>query len=78
MGKVVDDRGEQEDLARALGLAIEDLDETLPIQVISTGFPFLAVPIRSLADLRRCRVNARTADRNLSAHGCNRLLRLQS
>ena len=57
MGNVLDDRGEQEDLARALGLAIEDLDETLPIQVISTGLPFLAVPIRSLADLRRCRVN---------------------
>ncbi len=58
MGSVLDDRGEQEDLARALGLAIEDLDETLPIQVISTGLPFLAVPIRSLADLRRCRVNS--------------------
>ncbi|MBC8031027.1 MAG: PhzF family phenazine biosynthesis protein [Pyrinomonadaceae bacterium] len=58
MGNVLDDRGEQEDLTRALGLAIEDLDETLPIQVISTGLPFLAVPIRSLADLRRCRVNA--------------------
>ncbi len=58
MGDLLDDRGEQEDLARALGLAIEDLDETLPIQVISTGLPFLAVPIRSLADLRRCRVNS--------------------
>ncbi|HWN09302.1 MAG TPA: PhzF family phenazine biosynthesis protein [Pyrinomonadaceae bacterium] len=58
MGNVLDDRGEQEDLARALGLAIEDLDETLPIQVISTGLPFLAVPVRSLADLGRCRVNS--------------------
>ncbi len=58
MGNVLDDRGEQEDLARALGLAIEDLDETLPIQVVSTGLPFLAVPIRSLADLGRCRVNS--------------------
>jgi trans-2,3-dihydro-3-hydroxyanthranilate isomerase len=58
MGDVLDDRGEQEDLARALGLAIEDLDETLPIQVVSTGLPFLAVPIRSLANLGRCRVNS--------------------
>ena len=57
MGSVLDDRGEQEDLARALGLGIEDLDETLPIQVISTGLPFLAVPIRSLSDLSKCRVN---------------------
>jgi trans-2,3-dihydro-3-hydroxyanthranilate isomerase len=54
----VDDAHEQAEIARALGLAIEDLDETLPIQVLSTGLPFLAVPIRSLADLRRCRVNA--------------------
>ena len=54
----VDDAHEQAEIARALGLAIEDLDESLPIQVISTGLPFLAVPIRSLADLRRCRVNA--------------------
>jgi trans-2,3-dihydro-3-hydroxyanthranilate isomerase len=58
MGNVMDDSHEQADLARALGLAIEEFDETLPIQVISTGLPFLAVPIRSLADLRRCRVNA--------------------
>lgn len=54
----VDDAQEQAELARALGLAIEDFDETLPIQVVSTGLSFLAVPIRSLADLGRCRVNA--------------------
>jgi trans-2,3-dihydro-3-hydroxyanthranilate isomerase len=54
----VDDPHEQAEIARALGLAIEDLDEDLPIQVISTGLPFLAVPIRSLGSLRSCRVNA--------------------
>src|ERR1700704_6688178 len=54
----IDDSHEQAEIARALGLAIEDLDENLPIQIISTGLPFLAVPIRALADLRRCRVNA--------------------
>jgi trans-2,3-dihydro-3-hydroxyanthranilate isomerase len=54
----IDDPHEQAEIARALGLAIEDLDENLPIQVISTGLPFLAVPVRALADLRRCRVNA--------------------
>jgi trans-2,3-dihydro-3-hydroxyanthranilate isomerase len=54
----IDDPHEQAELARALGLATEDLDETLPIQIISTGLPFLAVPIRSLADLGRCKVNA--------------------
>ena len=54
----LDDADDQAELARALGLRIEDLDETLPIQIISTGLAFLAVPIRSLADLGRCRVNA--------------------
>lgn len=54
----VDDQQEHAEIARSLGLAVEDLDEELPIQVISTGLPFLAVPIRSLASLRNCRVNA--------------------
>lgn len=53
----IDDPEEQAEIARALGLQIEDLDENLPIQIISTGLPFLAVPIRSLASLRGCRVN---------------------
>ncbi|HUS12714.1 MAG TPA: PhzF family phenazine biosynthesis protein [Pyrinomonadaceae bacterium] len=54
----IDDALEQAEIARALGLTTEDFDETLPIQIISTGMSFLAVPIRSLADLGRCRVNA--------------------
>jgi trans-2,3-dihydro-3-hydroxyanthranilate isomerase len=54
----VDDAHEQAEIARALGRLREDLDESLPIQVISTGLTSLAVPIRSLADLRHCRVNA--------------------
>lgn len=54
----IDDSQEQSEIARALGLAREDLDEGLPIKIISTGLPSLAVPIRSLADLRSCRVNA--------------------
>ncbi|HLN96904.1 MAG TPA: PhzF family phenazine biosynthesis protein [Pyrinomonadaceae bacterium] len=54
----IDDTQERAEIARALGLSIEDFDETLPIQIISTGLPFLAVPIRALADLARCRVNA--------------------
>ncbi|HSL53632.1 MAG TPA: PhzF family phenazine biosynthesis protein [Pyrinomonadaceae bacterium] len=54
----IDDAHEQAEVARALGLAREDLDESLPIQVITTGLPCLAVPIRSLADLRDIRVDA--------------------
>jgi trans-2,3-dihydro-3-hydroxyanthranilate isomerase len=54
----IDDWHQQAEIARALGRAREDLDENLPIQIISTGLPFLVVPIRLLADLRHCRVNA--------------------
>jgi trans-2,3-dihydro-3-hydroxyanthranilate isomerase len=54
----VDDWHEQAELARALGRAREDLDESLPLQIITTGLSCLAIPIRSLADLSRCRVNA--------------------
>src|SRR5436190_8307717 len=54
----IEDAHEQAEVARALGLAREDLDESLPIQTITTGLSCLAVPVRSLADLRDCRVNA--------------------
>jgi trans-2,3-dihydro-3-hydroxyanthranilate isomerase len=53
----IDDGQDQADIARALGLAREDLDESLPIQAVSTGNTMLLVPVRSLADLRHCRVN---------------------
>ena len=69
LGAIVEDPHEQADLARALGLAREDLDEALPIQIISTGLKFLAVPVRSLADLSRCRVNATLLSDIYRGHG---------
>lgn len=53
----IEDSQDQADLARALGLAREDLDESLPIQAVSTGNTMLLVPVRSLAGLGHCRVN---------------------
>jgi trans-2,3-dihydro-3-hydroxyanthranilate isomerase len=70
----VDEAHEQAEIARALGLLRDDLDESLPIQLISTGLPSLAVPIRSLADLRHCRVNAALLGEiytRLGATGCH-------
>jgi trans-2,3-dihydro-3-hydroxyanthranilate isomerase len=32
--------------AAALSLAIDDLDETLPLQMVSTGLPYLLIPVR--------------------------------
>jgi len=53
----IDDWQDQAQIARALGLAREDLDESLPIQAVSTGNTMLLVPVRSLADLGSCKVN---------------------
>lgn len=44
-------------LARTLGIMKDDLDSEYPIQEVSTGVPFTLVPLRSLAALKRCRVN---------------------
>jgi len=74
----IDDSHEQAEIARALGRAREDLDENLPIQIISTGLTSLAVPIRSLADLRNCRVNASLLAEiytRLGASGCHAFTR---
>jgi len=65
----IDDAHEQAEVARALGLAREDLDETLPIQVITTGLSCMAVPIRSLADLRDIRVNTTLLSEIYTRHG---------
>ncbi|HLM24704.1 MAG TPA: PhzF family phenazine biosynthesis protein [Pyrinomonadaceae bacterium] len=65
----IDDAHEQAELARALGLAREDLDESLPIQVITTGLSCLAVPVRSLADLRDCHINTSLLADIYTRHG---------
>jgi len=65
----IDDAHEQAEVARALGLAREDLDENLPIQVITTGLSCLAVPVRSLADLRDIRVNTSLLTEIYTRHG---------
>ena len=69
----IDDGHEQAELARALGRAREDLDESLPLQIITTGLSCLAIPIRSLADLSQCRVNSTLLSEiytRLGAAGC--------
>jgi trans-2,3-dihydro-3-hydroxyanthranilate isomerase len=62
----IDDGQEQAEIARALGLAREDLDENLPIQAVSTGNTMLMVPVRSLADLGHCRPNLALLDEILA------------
>lgn len=49
---------EMENVAKLLSLSIKDLDSTLPIQTVSSGVPFLYVPIRSLSSMKK--INFRT------------------
>jgi trans-2,3-dihydro-3-hydroxyanthranilate isomerase len=43
-------------VAKLLGLPVAELDESLPIQTVSTGMPFTMVPFRSLAALQKLNV----------------------
>jgi trans-2,3-dihydro-3-hydroxyanthranilate isomerase len=43
----------REEVARASGLAIDDIADDLPIQTVSTGNPFAIVPLKSLAILQK-------------------------
>jgi trans-2,3-dihydro-3-hydroxyanthranilate isomerase len=43
----------REDIARAAGLAVDDIAGDLPIQTVSTGNAFAIVPVKSLAVLQK-------------------------
>lgn len=48
---------EAETMASILSLEIDDIDTRFPIQDVSTGLPFILVPLKSLAATKQCRVN---------------------
>ncbi|HEY1528105.1 MAG TPA: PhzF family phenazine biosynthesis protein [Candidatus Angelobacter sp.] len=47
------DKHSREDVARAAGLAADDIADDLPIQTVSTGNAFAIVPLKSLATLQK-------------------------
>ena len=49
-GPLVEDRS---GAARAIGLVEADLDESLPVQIVSTGWPNMIVPLRDEATVAR-------------------------
>jgi trans-2,3-dihydro-3-hydroxyanthranilate isomerase len=44
-------------LAPVLGLEVDEIDPRFPIQEVSTGLPFFIVPLKSLAALKKAKVN---------------------
>ncbi len=47
----------REDVARAIGVNVSELDDSLPIQTVSTGMAFAMVPFKSLKMLQQIRFN---------------------
>jgi trans-2,3-dihydro-3-hydroxyanthranilate isomerase len=43
----------REEVTRAIGMSVDDLDPVLPIETVSTGMPFCIVPLRSMEAIGR-------------------------
>lgn len=66
--------GEQhnrEAVADALGISADDLDESLPIQTLSTGLAFTVTPVKSLAVMRKLRIDLKRARAYIEKTGGN-------
>lgn len=44
-------------IAKTFGLRTPELDSKFPVQLVSTGVPFVIVPLKSLKSIKRIRVN---------------------
>ncbi len=52
---------DREAVARATGLSIQDFDDSLPIETVSTGVPFTVTPLKSLAAMQALQVDLNRA-----------------
>jgi trans-2,3-dihydro-3-hydroxyanthranilate isomerase len=48
-------------VAKATGLRVEDFDNSLPIQTVSTGVPFIVAPLKSLAVIQELQIDVNRA-----------------
>lgn len=60
---------DREAVAKAIGLRVEDLDPSLPVETVSTGLAYTITPIRSLAVLRDLRIDPVRGQQYLAEHG---------
>ena len=60
---------EREAIAQATGLRIEDFDNSLPIETVSTGLPYTVTPLKSLAVMRNLQINLKRATEYLVRTG---------
>jgi trans-2,3-dihydro-3-hydroxyanthranilate isomerase len=59
----------REEVARATGLALDDVASDVPVQTVSTGIPFTLVPVRRLAALTALRLDLARAEDYLARTG---------
>jgi trans-2,3-dihydro-3-hydroxyanthranilate isomerase len=52
---------DREAVARATGLRIEDFDDSLPIETVSTGVPFTVTPLKSLTVIQNLHIDSQRA-----------------
>jgi trans-2,3-dihydro-3-hydroxyanthranilate isomerase len=52
----------RDQVARAVGLSPDDIDPNFPVQTVSTGVPFVIVPIRKLQTIQKLRFSPAIAD----------------
>jgi trans-2,3-dihydro-3-hydroxyanthranilate isomerase len=52
---------ERDAVARATGLRVQDFDDSLPIETISTGLPYTVVPLKSLAIAQNLQIDSNRA-----------------
>ena len=64
-GHIFDDVAQ---VAKVLGVEVEDIDTRYPIQEVSTGLPFMLVPMVSLEAVNRAKVNLDRLRANLGAY----------
>ena len=65
-GETIEERGE---LAAALGLTIADLHSDVPIQILSTGVPFVFIALKDAATVDRAVASGEALTRVLEPHG---------
>ncbi len=52
---------DREAVAHAAGLRVQDFDDSLPIETVSTGVPFTITPLKSLPVIQNLRIDPRRA-----------------
>lgn len=60
---------DRESVGRATGLRLQDFDDTLPIETVSTGLPYTVTPLKSLAIIQNLRIDSRRAAEYLEKSG---------